>query len=187
VPMGETTTAARTAPGIHWWPTLLGVAAATGQAFGARTGFAAIVMVCAVIYLLAAVTARPWAAWIGFAASLPLVGLAVVLRTEWPSLVAIGVAGIVLVVVGFVRGTWRDRVNRYQLIAAPVFGALAVVAALVPVVAVPLIVVGLVAHAAWDVVHHRRRWVVAPQYAEFCAALDLVLAVLVVVLAVVWG
>jgi hypothetical protein len=175
--MSETAPGLRTAPGIHWWPTVLGVVAATGQAFGARTGFA-------VIYLLAAVTARPWAAWIGFAASLPLVGLAVVLRTEWPSLVAIGVAGAVLAVIGFVRGTWRDRVNRYSLIAAPVFGAVAVLAALVPSVAVPVVVAGLVAHAAWDVVHHRRGWVVAPQYAEFCAALDLVLAVLVVVLAV---
>jgi hypothetical protein len=185
--MSETATGLRTAPGIHWWPTLLGVIAATGQAFGARTGFAAIVMVCAVIYLLAAVTARPWAAWIGFAASLPLVGLAVVLRTEWPSLVAIGLAGVVLAIVGVVRGTWRDRVNRYSLIAAPVFGVIAVVAALVPAVAVPVVVVGLVAHAVWDVVHHRRGWVVASRYAEFCAALDLALAVLVVVLAVVWG
>jgi hypothetical protein len=182
--MNEIATGLRTAPGIHWWPTLLGVVAATGQAFGARTGFAAIVMVCAVIYLFAAVTARPWAAWIGFGASLPLVGLAVVLRTEWPSLVAIGLAGVVLAVVGFVRGTWRDRVNRYSLIAAPVFGGLAVLAALLPVLAVPVVVAGLLAHAAWDVVHHRRGWVVAPQYAEFCAALDLVLAVLVVVLAV---
>lgn len=180
--MSETVTTARTAPGIHGWPTLLGVVAATGQAFGARTGFAAIVMVCAVIYLLAAVTARPWAAWVGFAASLPLVGLAVVLRTEWPSLVAIGLAGVVLAIIGLVRGVWRERVNRYQLIAAPVFGALAVIAALVPAVAVPLIVAGLVAHAGWDIVHHRRGWVVAPHYAEFCAALDLVLAGFVVVL-----
>jgi len=171
--------------GLRWWPLALGVAVAAGQAFGAGRGFASIVLVCAVIYLFAAVTARPAFAWIGFAASLPLVGLAVLLRTETLSLALIGAAGIVLVIVGMMRGAWQRRINRIQLVAAAAFGAVAVVAVVAPPVAGPLVIAGLLAHAAWDIVHHRRNAVVARPYAEFCAALDIALGILIAVLLLV--
>ncbi len=97
-----------------------------------RSGFAAIVIVCAVIYLLAAVTRRPGSAWIGFAASILLVGLSIFVDTQWPSVAAIGALGIVLFVIGLFRGTWRSAINRWQLVGAAVFGAIAVVSLVAP-------------------------------------------------------
>lgn len=168
---------------LRWWPLALGVAVAAGQAFGAGRGFATIVLVCAAIYLLAAVVGRRGAAWWGFAASLPLVGLAVLLRDERLSLALVGAAAVVLVVIGIVRGTWRSALHRAQLLAAAGFGAIAAVAVVAgPPVAGPLVIAGLLGHAVWDVVHHRRGVVVTRSYAEFCAALDAALAILVAVL-----
>lgn len=168
---------------FHWWPTALGVVFALAQGFGVGGGFASIVIVCAVIYLFAAVTARPGFAWVGFAISIPLVGLAFVLKSEWPSLAAIGGLGVVLVVVGLFRGTWRTAINRWQLLAAGVFGVIAVVAVLAPApITGILIAVGLIGHGIWDLVHHARNQVVSRRYSEFCAALDFALAIIVVVL-----
>jgi hypothetical protein len=171
------------AANFHWWPTALGILFALGQGLGVGGGFASIVIVCAVIYLFAAVTERPGFAWIGFAASIPLIGLAFVLKTQWPSLVAIAGLGVVLVLVGLARGSWRTAINRWQLGAAGVFGAIAIVSVVAPApVTGILVVVGLIGHAVWDLVHHARNQVVSRRYSEFCAALDLALAVVVVVL-----
>lgn len=174
---------------LHWWPTALGVVFALALAigfdrFGNGMGFASIVMVCAVIYVFAAVAGRPGAAWIGFLATSPAVAVALIFDAEWLALSIIAALGVVLIVMGFARGTWRASVNRRQLIGVAAFGALAVAASLTsPLIGGILIAVGLVAHAAWDVAHHVRRAVVSRPYAEFCAVLDLALAVAVIVLA----
>lgn len=63
-----------------------------------------------------------------------------------------------------------------------VLGAVALVAAQAqPVVAGVLVAGGLLAHAAWDVHHHRTGRVVVRSMAEFCVVLDTVLAALVLV------
>ena len=167
--------------GIAWWPAALGVVA--GIATGLTSGLAAIVMVCAVIYVLAAVTGRPNSAWVGFIASFPFIGVGIVLHQPWVSLAGIGLAGLVLIVVGFVRRVWGSPANRRQLIGVIVFSAIAVAAVLLgsPIAAGVIVIVGLLGHAAWDVWHHIRRSVVARPYAEFCAVLDLVLAIVVAV------
>lgn len=168
---------------FHWWPTALGLVFALAQGFGVGGGFASIVIVCAVIYLFSAVTQRPGFAWLGFAASIPLVGLAFVLRNEWPSLIAIAGLGLVLVVAGLVRGTWRFPSYRRQLAGAAVFGAIAFTSVVVPPpVTGILIAIGLIGHGIWDLVHHARNEVVSRRYAEFCAALDFALAIIVTVL-----
>lgn len=137
-------------------------------------------MVCAAIYVLAVVTARPHSAWIGFAASFPLIGLGVVLHDPRISLALIGLATVVLIVVGLARGTWKARPCRRQLIGMAVFGVIAVMAAAAaPLSAGIVLIVGLLGHAAWDVWHHIKREVVARPYAEFCAVLDFVLAVVI--------
>ena len=64
-------------------------------------------LVCAVIYLLAAVTARPGMAWLGFLVTGPAVAIGPILDAEWLSLAIIGAFGLVLVVIGLVRGTWK--------------------------------------------------------------------------------
>jgi hypothetical protein len=177
----ETSSANRA--GIRWWPALIGIAFALAVGLVVGGGFPAIVLVCAVIYLLAAVTGRPGMAWLGFLVTGPAVAIGPIFDMEWLSLSIIGAFGLVLVVIGLFRGTWKTAVNRLQLVGVVAFGAVAVAAYLVqPVLAGILIAVGLVAHAVWDIVHHRRNIVVSRSYAEFCAVLDLVLAVVVVLL-----
>jgi hypothetical protein len=182
-------TAARDSLGIRWWPTALGLVFALGLAFGLGTGFATIVLVCAVIYLLASVAGRPGAAWLGFAASVPVIGIGRLLGAEWVSFGVTAALAVVLVVVGSVRRTWRISDHRRQLVGVAVFGAIAVVAlaasAASPLAGGVLIAAGLLGHAAWDIVHHRRREVVTRPYAEFCAVLDVALAVAVIVLLLV--
>lgn len=169
--------------GIRWWPTVIGLGFALAVGLGVGSGFPAIVLVCAVIYLLAAVTARPGTAWLGFLITSPAVAIGPLLDAEWLSLTVIGAIGLVLVVIGLIRGTWKVPVNRLQLLGVVVFGAIALGAYLVqPLLAGILIAVGLAAHAAWDIVHHRRNAVVSRSYAEFCAVLDITLAVVVVLL-----
>jgi hypothetical protein len=169
--------------GIRWWPTLVGLAFALAVGLGVGGGFPAIVLVCAVIYLLAAVTARRGMAWLGFFVTAPAVAIGPLLDAEWLSLSIIGAFAVVLIVVGLVRGTWKTGVNRAQLVGVVVFGAVALAAYLVqPVLAGILIAIGLLAHAVWDIVHHRRDIVVSRTYAEFCAVLDVTLAVVVVLL-----
>jgi hypothetical protein len=178
-----TTSSAAHGSGIRWWPTIIGLGFALAVGLGVGGGFPAIVLVCAVIYLLAAVTARPGAAWLGFLVTSPAVAIGPILDAEWLSLAIIGAFGLVLVVVGVARGTWRTPANRIQLFGVVGFGAVALGAYLVqPLLAGILIAVGLAAHAAWDIVHHRRNAVVSRSYAEFCAALDITLAVVVLLL-----
>jgi len=98
-------------------------------AIGAEGGTASAVMMCAAIYLAAAVIGRPNAAWWSFAAALPLIGLGAVLDNEWVTLLALGLAQAVLFVVGLRRGTWTQRHNRLQIWAAVGFGALALAVA----------------------------------------------------------
>jgi hypothetical protein len=99
---------------------------------------------------------------------------------EWLSLLINGGLAVALVMVGGGRGTWRVPINQWQIVAAAVFGGVAVTALVAaPLTAAMLVVGGLVAHAVWDVVHHVRGAVVSRPYAEFCAAFDLVLAAIV--------
>ena len=171
--------------GFHGWPAAIGIVFALAVGIGFGGGFAAIVLVCAVIYLFAAVTARPGFAWLGFLITSPAVAIGPILDAEWLSLTIIGAVAIVLVVIGLARGTWRPLPNRIQILGVVVFGAVALAAALTqPVLAGILLAAGLVGHAAWDLVHHRRNAVVSRSYSEFCAALDLVLAVIVIVLTI---
>lgn len=165
--------------GIRWWPSALGIVA--GIAVGVGGGLAAVIMVCAAIYVLAAVTGRPNSAWIGFAASFPLIGVGILLHRPLLSLAAIGLVCIALIAIGGARGSWRVARNRRQLFGVVAFSAIAITAALLeaPLASGIVVVIGLLLHAAWDVWHHIRHSVVARPYAEFCAVLDLTLAILV--------
>ncbi|MET7283701.1 hypothetical protein ABZS29_36065 [Kribbella sp. NPDC005582] len=156
-------------------------------AIGAEGGTASAVMMCAAIYLAAAVIGRPNAAWWSFAAGLPLIGLGAVLDNEWVTLVVLGLAQAVLFVVGLRRGSWTQRHNRRQLGAAVGFGTLAVVIGAATagggftVIASALVIAGLVGHALWDSIHHHRDVVVSRSYSAFCAGLDAALAVVVII------
>ena len=166
---------------VQGWPLGLGLVFAVVIGVVVGGGFATIVLVCGVMYLVAAVVGRPSAAWLAFLLTGPVVAMGPVLRAEGLALAIVGVLAVVFVVGGVARGTWRIPVNRWQIPVAVLCGAVAVAAlrATSPLVAAGLVAAGLVGHAVWDVRHHRRNVVVSRSYAEFCAAFDVGLAVIV--------
>ncbi|MFG1866489.1 hypothetical protein [Micromonospora arborensis] len=85
-------------------------------------------------------------------------------------------------VIGMARRTLGGRgVLATQLAGLAVWVALTLVAVTVDGrTAEWLVAVGWLAHAGWDVAHHRNRRVVPRGYAEFCAVLDVALAAVMV-------
>jgi hypothetical protein len=72
-----------------------------------------------------------------------------------------------------------------QAPATLIFGALAFIAlAAGSQIGSTIVAVGLLAHTVGDVIHLRRRAIVAPSLAEWCAVLDTVIAVGILIL--VW-
>ena len=80
-------------------------------------------------------------------------------------------------VIGAVRRTLRPRrVLRVQLGALAAYAVLAVAAAVAaPRLGLLLVGAGWLAHAGWDLWHHRRDAVVPRPYAEWCGVLDVVI------------
>ncbi|MFF0863923.1 hypothetical protein ACFYUV_19335 [Nonomuraea sp. NPDC003560] len=168
------------------WPTVLGVAFMVFNVLGLEDGrdAALVVFLAALVYLATAVTGRPEVAWPLFGASvvavavLRLLGLA-----PWPGLVG---GAVCVAIVGLAGGlVRRPTLVAAQVPAMLVFGAVSVAAlSLSPAVGGCLVAAALVGHAVLDVVLWRRNKVVVRSMAEFCAALDLTLGVVVVVLTV---
>lgn len=185
LPAPEPDLDARHHPRLAWWPGALGLALAllsSGDA-GVSPTIASVVAVIALIYVAAAVTGRPAHAWWSFLLSFPVVLSGELSGIEAAPFLLMGVIAVVLLLVGRARGTWADPRHRMQLYALLGFGAVAIAgAATAGALAVLLVAGGLLAHAAWDVLHHRCDLVVGPRYAEFCAVLDAALAV-----TLVWG
>jgi hypothetical protein len=88
-------------------------------------------------------------------------------------------------IIGAVRRTLRPRrVLRVQLAALVAYGLLVQAAtAAAPRVSLLLIGAGWLAHAGWDWWHHRRNAVVPRPYAEWCAVVDTVIGLSVIVVA----
>lgn len=139
-----------------------------------------MMMLLPFLYLVTAVLDRPRAGWVVFPAS----------YTAWfvvraldvvPSTVLIGAAAAVVVVVGAVRGRLRDRRFLVQVAGMVAFGVLGLVAlAADPDLARYLVAAGWFLHGVWDLVHHRLRVTVDRSFAEFCAVLDIAVAVALV-------
>jgi hypothetical protein len=161
-------------------PVAVGILAAV--VIGAEGGTPSALMVCAAIYLFAAAVGRPASAWWAFAGAMPFIALGVVFDNEWLSLLALGTVQVFIVVIGWIRGRLRERHTLPQTLAAGSFAVLAIAAAAgAPTVAAFITIAGLIAHGAWDVVHHRTGAVVARSYSAFCAGLDVALAAAVAV------
>jgi hypothetical protein len=94
-------------------------------------------------------------------------------------------AGAALAAFGLARGRTRPWwALPLQAAAALLMGAAALLAVgAAPQVAAVLVAGALLAHAGWDLHHHRAERVVARSMAEFCGVLDALLAVLVLVAA----
>lgn len=170
---------------IGWWPSALGLGAALFGGGGAGTSvtIASVVAVIALIYVAVAVAGRPPYAWWGFLLSIPIVLSGRLTGIPALPFLIMGALAAALVIVGWQRGTWADPRNRMQLYALAGFGAVAVAGAMTEgTLAALLIAGGLLAHAAWDVIHLVCNTVVGRRYAEFCALLDTGLGI-----TILWG
>lgn len=147
-----------------------------------RTEQALILLGAVLVYLGSAVIARPTAAWPLFAAVFPVVVIQRVFDVDAVLGLSAGVAALLVLGVVFGRLGTAQR-NAEQVTGALAFGLVGTVALFVhPVLSGLLVGGGLVGHAVWDVIHHRRNKVVTRTLAEFCGVLDLTVGVTVLLL-----
>lgn len=135
------------------------------------------------------VAGRWWPALLGTAVG--VVGLLDIQpwRPSEPTTVLLpGLAAAYLVFGAVRRQLGRPGVLRLELAGLVVFGGCALVAVLVqPAAGHYVVAAGFIAHAAWDIAHHRdlsrnRSVGVVPRgYAEFCIVLDLLLGAALIV------
>lgn len=160
----------------HRWPTFAAIPIVAASLFGLADvrGLAFLLVLSPLGYLVPASLHRPGITWPAV-----LIGSAVVAPMKifgFNPAYALLVASMAFVVIGTVR---RAPGFGIQAIAAVLFAVLAVTAleggSLV--LAGVLIALGLFAHAAWDVYHHRVNRVVPRSFAEWCAVLDVIIGV----------
>jgi hypothetical protein len=170
---------------LQWWPTLAGVGLAVFIALGTSSGreLASILAASGFVYLGAAALRKPSAAW-------PLFfGAFVVIAVNRTGLSAIDATwvflllAVLLAAYGLSRGAVLPIAGLpLQTIAMAGFGAVAAAALNTSGdAAAYLVAVGLLGHAAWDVYHYWTNRVVVRSMAEFCAVLDTMLAIAIVV------
>jgi len=166
----------RTRPRSAWsrvWPAGLGLLVAAATVLGLADGreVAPVVVASGLVYLAAAVVGRRWAAWPAFGVTFVVMTAAKLADLD-ASVVLLACAGLLLVV-GLALQRWLP-VWGYPVQAAAmlVLAALALVAIQIAPTAGGLVVAAaLLAHAAWDVHHHRTGRVVSRSLAEFCCGL----------------
>lgn len=179
---------------MQWWPSLAGVGFAAFVAFDLfrdnqnGADFAPIVAASGLVYLAAAALGKPSAAWPLFFLSVLVITAAEIGWIQFDP--TWGLIGLAAAFFGY--GLWRGMVRRraelpLQTIAMAGFGTVSAVALAVngPAGAY-LVAAGLLAHAAWDIHHHRAERAVSRSLAEFCFVLDTLLATAIIV-ATVWG
>ncbi|WP_420114838.1 hypothetical protein [Pseudactinotalea sp.] len=165
------------------WPGALGALVAVGTVYGLVDGrdVASVVIASGLVYLAAAAFRRRGAAWPAFGVTFVLIALAKLVELDAALWMLVGAA--VLVVVGAAAGGWQPRWRLpLQTVAMLALAAIALLAVRVDAMAGGLLVsAALLAHAGWDVYHHRTGRVVTRSLAEFCCVLDVVLALLVAI------
>lgn len=167
---------------VGWWPSALGLGAGLVLGDGADSGvlMASVVAVCALIYVAAAATGRRGGAWWCLPAAIVTVFSGRLTGIPMLPFLLMGVVAVVLIGVGWRRGAWSQPQYRWQLYGLAGFGTIGVAGAASDGTAAALLIAGgLVAHAAWDVVHLVRNAVVGRRYAELCAVLDAVLGAVI--------
>jgi hypothetical protein len=124
---------------------------------------------------------RRWPAALGAVAavnSLVLIARLPESAQAWISAWCVLLAAVIYLTWGTARGDLANRrLLTAQTTAVLAFGAVAITATAVDLdVARYVLAAGWLAHAAWDVVHHRLGRVVPRWYAETCMVADLILA-----------
>ncbi|GAA4919185.1 hypothetical protein LX16_4394 [Stackebrandtia albiflava] len=174
---------------LRWWPIPAAVVLAVfalGLPFpGAEPGplvtrLGQILVILPFIYLLTAKIGRPAATWpVLFASTAVVVALQFV--DESAPAIGFGVLTLAVLAWSVADGDWRSRGFRIQATGMALFGAFAVGWLFTaPETAVYLIAAGWFLHAFWDLAHLRRGAPVARSYAEWCAVVDLLIGVGVV-------
>lgn len=187
-----TTSALSTNIALNWvfrrWPTAAGVLLAGSLAAGILSGIAGtadithVVTASAFVYLGAAALRQRLAAWPLFLASFVLITIGFAVPAFNPTAWMLGIAAL-LALYGLFQGRLRPTWGIPAQTAAMI--GLAATAIIAFSVGSPwaglLVSAGLLAHAAWDVYHHRADRVVTRSMTEFCGVLDTLLALTVLV------
>ena len=187
-----TTPAARTLIDSTWvarrWPTAAGILLAGSLAAGTWSGVTGIAAVAHIVtasgfvYLGAGALRRQAAAWPLFLSSFVLITIGFVVPAFNSTVWMLGIVTLLALCALFQGGsrpTWGIPMQTAALVvlAAVVFSAVSVGSPWAGL----LISAALLAHAGWDVYHHRVDRVVARSMAEFCGVLDTLLALTVLV------
>jgi hypothetical protein len=170
---------------LQWWPGLVAIALVgfVVSNMSSGTELAAVLAASGLVYLGAAALKKPSMAWplfiLTFAVIYPSRAGWVGVDATW---VLLGLAGL-FIGYGLVRGAHHPASGLpLQTIAMLAFGGAAAIALQVnETVGAYLVAAGLLAHALWDVYHHRANKVVARSMAEFCFVLDTLLAAAIVI------
>ena len=164
----------------HRWPTVLGIAVAALAVFDLQGGteLAALTMLMPVVYLGAAALDRRWSAWVVLLAGVAVLVVIPSTSEVVPSMIFV-VAALAFLVVGVARGQLRKPGGlALQTVGVLAFGSTVLVALYVdPELGGYLVAFALIGHAGWDAYHYLRNRVVARSYAEWCAVVDLLLGV----------
>jgi hypothetical protein len=187
-PAGEAQLPRKLWSSLQWWPTVAAIALAGFVASDISGGseLAPILAASGLVYLGAAALRKPAMAWPVFLVTFVVITAASAGLTGFDATWALlGLAGL-FVAYGLLNGVVRPAGGfPLQTIAMIAFGAAAAIALYVnQVVGAYLVAAGLLAHAAWDVYHHRVNKVVVRSMAEFCFVLDTLLAVAIVIVTV---
>jgi hypothetical protein len=134
--------------------------------------------------------ARRWPTGVAFVATAASLTLLSPLPDDvqtWVSAWCVLLAAVIYLTWGTARGELGSRALLTAQTAAVLgFGAVAIAAVVVePAAARYVLAAGWLAHAAWDVVHHRIGRVVPRWYAETCLVADLTLAAALLTVALV--
>lgn len=163
------------------WPTVLGLAAGIDSFLGEVTdqgtrSIGGTLLLLPLIYvIMATVRRRRWTWPIVIAGAALLVALRIEGSVD-PTVVILAVA-LAATLWGVGHGRHRERDFRLQVAAMAGFTVLIVTALAVdPDVARYLVAAGWLAHGVWDWVHLARDRVVSRSFAEWCAALDVMIA-----------
>ena len=169
-------------PVLRRWPTVLaaGLAVANlggGESDDAVQALADVLLLLPLLYLIVAAMRRRRASWpvlvVLVAAMIALWAVDVVA----PSAVVVAVALLVLVV-GAVRGQLASGTFRLQAWGMLGFGAVALAGLAVdPDLGRYVVAAGWFGHGIWDLVHLRADKVVSRSYAEWCAVVDVLIAI----------
>jgi hypothetical protein len=170
---------------LSWWPTLAGIALAAFISLDMSSGskLAPVLVASGFVYLGAAALRKPRAAWpLFFGTFVVIAGTRTGIITFDATWVFLSLAAL-LVGYGLMQGAAHPIDGLpLQAIAMVGFGAIAAIALIVSgEVGAYMVAAGLLGHSVWDIYHHRVNRVVARSMAEFCCALDALLAVAIVV------